>query len=284
MKNPYLALLALCMAPGLWTRAHAEEPLRPVLSAYSVEAGTAHLADTYLTPLRYSGLHTGFFYERMQAMKAAPDRWVMQLDGRLDVDRTENNPARNATMWNFELDLRWCAMRRWAMPVKGLTLAVGPGVNLRGGALYLSRNSNNPASAKGALTFDARGMASYSMRIGRLPVTFRYEAQLPVIGAFFAPDYGQLYYEIWLGERSGLCHAAWCGSYFALDNLLTADLRFGGTTLRLGYHNHIVSTKAEDIVSRRVTHSFTIGIATEWLSLSSRCRHNPDARIVSPLY
>ncbi len=113
-------------------------------------------------------------------------------------------------------------------------------------------------------------------------MVFRYEVSLPVTGAFFAPDYGQLYYEIWLGERSGLCRAAWWGNYFDMDNLLTADLRLGGTTLRLGYRNHIISTKASDIVSRRITHAFVIGIATEWLSLSPRYRQ--DVPIVSPLY
>ncbi len=283
MKRIHTVIAALCAAVAMHGQDSMPEPLRPVLSAYSVEAGSAHLADTYLTPLRYTGWHTALRYERMQARTISPERWIMQLDCALNVDRTLTSPARNSTMWNFELDMRWCAMRRHTLG-SGLTFAAGPGINLRGGALYLSRNSNTPASAKGALTLDARGMASCPVRIGRLPVVLRYEVALPVVGAFFAPDYGQLYYEIWLGERSGLCHMAHWGAYFAMDNLLTADLRLGGTTLRVGYRNHILSTKAEDIVSRRVTHAFTVGIATEWLSLSPRKRSTPDARIISALY
>ena len=283
--------MALCLVSAMAAQARGVDgtgdsvpqpkPLRPVLSAYMAEVGSAHLADTYLTPLRYSGMHYGLAYERMQAMKASPENWIMQLDVRVDVDRVLNNPTRNAVMWNANVDLRWAAMRRWQVG-GGLTLGIGPGIGLRGGALYLSRNGNNPASAKGAVTFDARGIASYPVTIGRLPVVFRYEVSLPVTGAFFAPDYGQLYYEIWLGERSGLCRAAWWGNYFDMDNLLTADLRLGGTTLRLGYRNHIISTKASDIVSRRISHAFVIGIATEWLSLSPR--HRQDVPIVSPLY
>lgn len=261
-------------------------PQRPVLSSWSTEVGSAHTADTYLTPLHYRGWHTGLHYERMQAMKFDPDRWIMQLDIRLDLDRTLNVPARNTSMWSADLSGRWTMMRRKDFFIGGkkVTAAVGPGVTLRGGVLYLSHNGNNPASAKGTFTADLRAMAAYSLRLGRLPVTLRYEGALPVTGAFFAPDYGQLYYEIWLGERKGLCHGAWWGNYFSLDNLVTAALRFGGTTLRLGYHNFILSTKASHIVSRRITHAFTIGITTEWLSLNSRRRPSPYARKISALY
>lgn len=286
-------LLSVCTATAQTTTNTAASdtavadtrPLRPVLSAYTAEFGTAHLADTYLTPLRYSGWHSALHYQRMQAMAFSPDRWVMQLDGRLDVDHADN-PARNATMWNAELKFSWTMMRRWqplpALPA--LTVGIGPGIGLRAGVFYLARNSNNPASAKGAVTADARGYAAYSLRLGRLPVTLRYEGALPVTGAFFTPDYGQLYYEIWLGERSHLVRPAWWGNYFALDNRVTADLRFGGTTLRVGYSNSILSTKARSIVSRRITHALTIGIATKWLSLSSRQATIPDARIISALY
>lgn len=31
------------------------KPLRPVTAAYTLEAGSSHLSDTYLTPLKYSG-------------------------------------------------------------------------------------------------------------------------------------------------------------------------------------------------------------------------------------
>ena len=264
----------------------AVETLRPVLSAYGAEAGSAHLADTYLTPLHYNGWHTALTYERMQAMGFAPETWVMQLNARISFDDTENR-ARNATMYNLEVEGAWAMMRRWRNPwnvSNDLTLAIGPGTSLRGGCLYLSRNGNNPASATGAWTVNAPAMAAYNLRLGRLPVTLRYEAMLPVTGVFFAPEYGQLYYEIWLGERHGLCRPAWFGNYFRLVNHLTADLRLGGTTLRLGYHNDIISTKAHDIVSRRITHAFSLAVVTEWISLSSRRRSASDARIISALY
>lgn len=266
--------------------ASAQTPLRPVLSAYSVEAGSAHLADTYLAPIHYSGWNTAFSYERMQAMKFNPRDWVMQLDASVNLDHTENG-VRNSTMWNLDFRVGWGMMRRW-QPFAGLpalTLAIGQETSLRAGALYLSSNGNNPVAAKGAWTVGALGMASYSLKIGRLPVTFRYEGRMPVTGAFFSPEYGELYFEIWMGNRSNLVHPAWFGNYFALNNFVSADLRLGGTTLRLGYRNDILSTKVSGIVSRAVTHAFTFGIVTEWLSLNSRRKApDADAQTISALY
>lgn len=257
---------------------------RPVLSAYSVEVGTSHIADTYLTPLHYNGTNYAVSYERMQAMKFNPENWVMQLDTRVMFDNDEN-PTHNATMLNLEVEAAWAMMRRWKNPfgsVPHLTVGIGPGTSLRGGVLYLSRNGNNPASAKGAWTLNASAFATYNMRISKVPITLRYDVMLPVTGAFFAPEYGQLYYEIWLGNRSGIVRPAWWGNYFRIDNMLTADLRLGGTALRIGYHNDIISTKAHNIVSQRISHAFTLAVVTEWISLSPRHNDN-NLNIISAL-
>lgn len=279
-------LLALSPALAAQTdslRAAVPKPLRPVTSAYTIEAGSAHLCDTYLTPLRYKGVHLGFSYERLQAMRFNPEKWIMQLDLSLGLDKTDN-PARNATMWNLELRARWGMMARFTTPLRGLRLAAGGSTGIEGGALYLDRNGNNPVSAKAAWTVNLTGMALYNMRLGRLPVTLRYQATLPCAGIFFSPDYGELYYEIYLGDTSGLAHGAWWGNRFVLDNLLTADLRLGATSLRLGYSGRIMSSKVNHIVTRRFTHAFTIGIAGEWLSLSPRRGVAPEARIISAYY
>ena len=174
-------------------------------------------------------------------------------------------------------------MWRAAMPY-GFTLAAGGQAQADIGVLYLPRNANNPASAKASITLGATGMAVWNGKLGRLPVTFRYMPRLPLVGAFFSPDYDELYYEIWLGNHSGLAHCAWPGNYFRLDNLLTADLHFGATTLRVGYRFEYFTSKAGDIVSRTANHSFVIGIATELISLRAGASHTPDARIISALY
>ncbi len=272
------ALAILACGASMHAQDTTLRPLRPVYSAYMLQGGTGHLSDTYLTPLHYDGWHAGFEYERTQAMRFKPDRWIMQLVIGLDGDVTQN-PARNGKMYNLAISGSWRMMHRWRLPY-GITAGLGPGVSLNAGALYSPRNGNNPASAKAAFTVDAVGYAAYSRSVWRVPVTFRYQATLPVTGVFFAPEYAQLYYQIYLGDRDHLVHGAWWGNYFSLDNLVSADLHFGATTLRIGYRGQIFSSKANNIVSNNFSHSFVLGICTEWLSLRPG-RKLPDARIIS---
>lgn len=258
-------------------------PLRPVMSAYMFEAGSANLADTYLTPLKYDGWCAAFRYERMQAMKFDPDRWVMRLTAGVEVDRTEN-PARNATMWMGSVNASWGMMRRWRLPLPGVTLAAGASTGIDLGCLYNDRNGNNPASAKASWTVNLTGMAAWNVNLKGLPITLRYQPTIPLAGVFFSPDYGELYYEIYLGDHSGLAHFAWWKVYFAMENLLTADLRFGGTSLRVGYRNYILSTEVNHITTRVITHAFVLGLSGEWLSLNPRKELSRSARIISALY
>ena len=207
----------------------------------------------------------------------------MRLDGRLSFDRT-TNPAGNASMWGLDLDLGWAMTYRLRLP-HSLTLLAGGATGIKGGASYSARNSNNPVAAKAAWTIDATASLIYNTRIGRVPLCLRYQAELPLTGIFFCPEYGELYYEIYLGNRRGLVHGAWPGNYFRLDNLLTADFRFGGTILRVGYRCDVFSSKTNNIVTRDITHTAVLGLVSEWISLGSRSRTAlADAKIISALY
>ncbi len=285
LKSLLLLAVASITITGNTATAEDKVPvIRPVTSAYTIEAGSIHLADTYLTPLRYSGWSTALSYERMQAMRFDPERWVMRLTASFSLEKT-NNPAKNASVWGIEADASWAMLRRFRLSaIPSLTLAAGGSAELTVGALYSTRNGNNPVSAKASATIGLTGYAAYNLTLGRLPITLRYQPTLPVTGAFFSPDYGELYYEIYLGNHSGLAHAAWWGNYFRLDNLVTADLHFGGTSLRIGYHGNILSTKVNDIVTRNISHRAVIGISGEWMSINRRHPLSKEARMISALY
>lgn len=270
------ALIATCCARA---QSDSVAPLRPVTSAYMLEIGSASLADSYLSPITYRGWSAAFAYERMQAMKFDPERWVMQLNTRVELDRGRNH-ADNATQWRAEADFSWGMMRRWRV-TDALTVAAGGSTGIDLGCIYNQRNSNNPASAKLAWTVNATAYAAYNMTIGRLPVTLRYQPTLPLAGIFFSPEYDELYYEIYLGNHDGLVHFAWPGNRFAMTNLVTADLHFGGTSLRVGYRGYAFSSKANNLVTNIYTHAFVIGISGEWISLSRRHSLSSDARIIS---
>lgn len=262
-----LFLLALPLISVAQQNADSVSTLRPVWASYSLTAGSSHITDTYLSPIPYSGWNTGFRYTRLQAPGFAPRQWVMQLDLSLSASGTKNQ-ARNARLWQGEISASWVMLRRWQLPY-GLSVGVGPQIRLDAGCLYLRRNGNNPASAKAAITLAATAYAAWSGNIGRMPITLRYQPSLPTIGAFFSPQYGELYYEIYLGNHSHLAHAAWWGSYFCLDQDITADIHLGrSTSLHLGYRSGILSTKANNLVTRIITHTASIGVSGEWISFS----------------
>lgn len=278
-------ILAACVAVCLFPAAQEHdnpEILRPVHAAYTINAGSAHRADTYLSPIKYNGWSVGFGYERMQAMKFNPENWVMRLSFGIDVDRTTNIVG-NAAMWYAGLDISWGMMRRWRLP-EGFSVGVGPSISLNGGCLYLDRNGNNPASAKAALTFNASGYAAWNGTLLGVPLTLRYQAMLPVTGVFFSPDYGELYYEIYLGNHSGLAHCAWWGNYFRYRQTLTADIHFGNTSLRVGYENNIFTSEVNHIVTRDISHRAILGISGEWISVSPRKELSAEARMISATY
>lgn len=285
LKSAAAGVLILFSTAGTQAQgSDSTEIIRPVASAYTLRAGSTRINDTYLTPLDYKGWSTAFDYERYQATKFSPEKWIRTLGVTAGFGLSQN-PARNATIYEVGLRADWAMMRRWKIsPVPGLTLAAGGEIEADLGALYLSRNGNNPVAAKAALTAGVTGMAVYNFRIKSLPVTLRYRTSMPLLGTFFSQEYGELYYEIYLGDRSGLACFANPATYFRFCNYISADLRFGSTWLRIGYRNDLTSTRVHNLTTNISSHSFVIGISGEWISVNSRKGLSGDARVISALY
>lgn len=291
MKRIYSLVfsLILCMGCNIAGAQNCCDSLKPevalpVISSYMVDFGGASVLDTYLSPIRYKGLNLRIGYERLQAMKFNPEKWINQLEAGIDYSPAEN-PAKNHTIHTLMVDLKWGMMYRWRMrQVDGLQLFGGGSTQLRGGALYAPANSNNVVSVKINWSIDLTGMAVYNKRIGRLPVTFRYQATLPLLGVFYSPEYGESYYEIYVGNRSGLVHLGWVGNRFALANLFTADMHFGGATVRIGYRNVTETSWVNNLNTQIFRNSFVLGLCGEWLSIRPGSKLSEKARIISAMY
>lgn len=279
-----LAIATSLLMPGI-SSAQTDSTatvMRPVYAAYTVNAGTSHRADTYLSPVKYEGWAIGFGYQRRQAMKFNPTDWLINLQLDLDIGRTKN-PTGNAIMWYAGIDVSWGMLHRWKL-TESFSVGAGPSIAVNGGCLYLDRNGNNPASAKAAITLNASVYGAWNGSILNLPVTIRYQAFSPLTGIFFAPDYGELYYEIYLGNHSGLARCGWWGNYFRYDHQLTADLHLGATWLRIGYRGNIFSTKASHIVTRDISHCAVIGLSGEWISVDSGRKLSSETRMITATY
>lgn len=259
------------------------ETIRPVTSSYTFSTGSASIADTYLSPLIYHGWNLGLAYSRMQAMAFNPDNWVMRLRISGEASRATNFVG-NGKMWRGDINASWAMMRRWRQLPAGITAGIGGYTSLSGGAIYNPRNGNNPAAAKAAFNIGLSAYATRIFNIGHRRILARIECDTPLLGAFFSQQYGELYYEIWLGDRSGLVHCAWPGNFRSFNGTLSADIELGSTWLRLGYRSYIHSTHVCDITTRVITNSFIIGISSEWLSLKHAKALKPQTRVISAIY
>lgn len=260
------------------------KPVRPVMSSFMVDVGGASVLDTYLSPVRYEGVNMRLGYERMKAMKFNPEKWVKQLEVGVDYVPSEN-PAQTRIIHTLMLDAKWGMMHRWRdVAVSRLQLFAGGSTQLHGGALYAPANSNNVVSVKLGWDLAFSGMAVYNCKIGRMPVTFRYQATLPLVGVLYSLDYGENYYEMYVGNYAGLVHFGWPGNHFSMTNLVTADMHFGNTTLRVGYRGVTETSWVNNLNTQIFRHSFVLGIGGEWIGIKSGTDLSEKARIISAIY
>ena len=264
------AIIIMLFIAAAFYMTGAEKPERPVTVSYMAGAGTAHITDAYLSPFPTSGWGTALMYERSQALRSRPELWSGLLVASLDLSRGHTSGTLNGTMWGASLDLQLAALRRFELPFSALRLAAGPQIELLAGANYRPANGNNPVGAQIALTAGIAARAAMTIKLGSLPVDFSFRPSVQLTGMFLAPQYGQLYYEIYEGDSKGIARFAWPGNRLAYSHLLAADLRFGATALRLGYSLRMLTQEASHLAVNTATHLFVLGITTNFSTINLR--------------
>lgn len=274
-----LMVCLICFVAGVFAAedGHAEEKGRPVIGSYRLELGRRIDYSSYLSPFSYRGTDfavSGFW---TKAMPFNPKHMAMNFEGRANFGNLLN-PARSAREIDFHMQIQWGMM--WeTRPAENWLVGVGGNVGLYGGLMYLPRNGNNPVSAQFATGIGAAGYASYLFHIKELPVLVSDRLNLPLMSGFFCQDYGESYYEIFLGNRKGLAHFGWPGNRAGVDNLLCVSLDFGRTAMEVGYRFSMQNERANNLTTRIFNHAFVIGVIPGGLGIKSK-RND----IITPLY
>ncbi|MCM1320278.1 MAG: DUF3316 domain-containing protein [Muribaculaceae bacterium] len=263
MRHIRILLYAILLI-SLSGRAQEADPI-VLETTYTVEVGAERAFNTYLSPLLQTGWTVGLAGEWSRPMGHS-DIWGQQIGARARLG-VMTNPAGNAYMDDVQADLSWCAIQGFK-PMRGLTLGVGAGALLQGGVLYVPRNSNNPVAARAYVGATLEGRAVYSFKLFGTPLRLIEAVSLPSLGVFFSPHFGQSYYEIYLGETHGLARCGWWGNRFAINNHVALEIPVCSTRLRLGYRFEVANSIASGIDSRVTTHTFTLGISTDWINVT----------------
>ena len=255
-----LTLILLCCSLSVAAQADTvPESALPAQSMLMLDAGYASIHDSYLTPITYDGIDLGLSLEASRW--ASRYRWLWQLSVGADYNYVENN-AKNNSLQKVMGDISFNMQHAWMGVLHPrLGFSAGPMAQLRAGIVYDAVNSNNPVTVRAHANLGATGMAWFNTHLGRLPITLRYQAQLPVMGVFFAPEYDESYYEIYLGNHKNLAHLGWWGNRFDMTNYLGADLHVRKVTLRIGYRNRLEHWSVNNLNVHDFTHALVFGIS-----------------------
>ncbi len=243
--------------------------------------GSVRQQDTYLSPLNYKGPQVQVLYETLCPTRLAEGKWTMQSIWQGNISYTES-PAGNANNLGGDINYSFAMHYNWLLgaPQSGLRLQVGPQLYANAGALYNTRNGNNPAQA----ILNAGGAVSmaaiYRFHIRRQHFLMRNQLDVPLIGMKFSPNYGQSYYEIFSEGNSdhNLC-ATTPFNAPCLRNLLTIDIPFKRSTLRAGYLIDIRQSHLHELKYHNYTHAFMLGWVRH-ISYKKSQRQTPEGFIM----
>lgn len=238
---------------------------RPTIHSTLLGIGGVHQLDTYLSPLEYSGPQLHFLHETMRRTYHADGRISVQTLWHVNFAYTKNAPEKGR---NLSGDICFDAAWHYKLLETGseqsasnFRLLLGPQIGFSAGALYNTRNGNNPVQALASIRLSASAAAIYSFRLWRQPFTARYQLDVPLIGAKFSPNYGQSYYEIFsLGNYDHNVCATHLFNAFSTRHQLTLDIPLKIVSLRVGYLCDLRQSHVNEIKYHSYSHAFVFGI------------------------
>ncbi len=229
----------------------------PIARTVLFGIGRTNQLDSYLSPMEYTGLQVSFLTKR-ERMTHLANRHISFQSTMQGAFTTTDNPAETADFLGGRLayDAGW---HYHFYPLKKLDLKAGALVGADLGFLYNSRNGNNPAQGHFSADISLSAGAGYSFNIRRLQMQAAYQADMPMIGIMFCPEFGESYYEI---SQQGVGHDilfAHPGNALSLRQLLTLDFCLRRITLRVGYLCDIRQRNARSLKYHDISHSFMFG-------------------------
>lgn len=237
-------------------------------NAFMFGIGSANMYDTYLSPLKYTGMSFRLFSEKMRRTTWFDYNFYKQQI--IEIEFAEgDNLAKNASEYWLMLDYRLGGHYQ-LYKKDAFNLKLGGIWDINAGVLYNQRNGNNPASARLYSNINLSVLMSY--KFSKLAV--RWQLDTPLAGILFSPRYGESYYEISLGNSVGLVNFASLNNQRSLRNYLTVDIPLNTYTIRIGYLGTYYQTKVHELQTHHYTHNIVIGFPIEGIKTKRKIATN----------
>lgn len=241
---------------------------RPVTGLLTLSAGWESQKIDYLSPMRFRGTALTLSGVWTKVMPWNPPHMRLIMDASTNVASCLNASGTAVTTAG-EASLGAGMLWYNTLPCR-MQWGVGGGIDLTAGAEMLSRNSNNPVNARAISALRIEGYAAWPFRLWGADLLLSDRCRMPLLGAFFNPQYGESYYEIYLGNHQGLAHFAWPGNMTGVTNDLGLSLDLGRTALYLGYRYHLSTTYANHLYTEISRQSIVIGIIPHGLGMKKK--------------
>lgn len=263
MKHSFLTIL-LC-ATSLCTQ--AQDTLRTgkiITNAQMVGIGTVNQLDTYLSPEEYKGLELRYLSHTIRENGTKFSReLVHQSHLAYTKNRADNNQEIGGA-YNFQYNVLY-ELGKWDTSQGSLKVKAGGGIDANLGFLYNLRNGNNPAQGYANLNLTPTIAANYEFHLWNRPFQITYEAQVPLVGVMFSPQFGQSYYELFAkGNYDHNIVLTTIGCAPSMRQMLTFDCTLHHTTLRFGYLGDYQQAKINGLKYHTWSNLFMIGIVRKF--------------------
>ena len=227
--------------------------VNPVNQSTLLGVGKVFLNDSYLSPLRYSGINISLLHDRIEGTSCFDGRLLLQQQSLIQVAFTKN-PTASASEYYGNLDYRIAGFYP-LFAGSNLKFFAGGGGSASLGGIYNVRNSNNPGSLKISANLNVSAMAIYKWKF----LTLRWQLSSPFAGLFFSPEYGHSYYEIFtLGNDKGTVHFGSFHNQQALRNYFSVDIPVHRVTIRAAYLGDYYNAHVNELSTRIISHQFMI--------------------------
>ncbi len=233
------------------------EGRKVITNSQMVGVGAVDILDTYLSPEVYDGWEVRYLSHTLRRRQGRKWSRMLLHQGRF---ASVKNRAGNGNEIAGDYTFSYGAHYNWDLLGGRLNIMAGGQADVNVGFLYNTRNSNNPAQARASLNMSPSAAAMYRMKLGRTPVSVRYEVSVPVLGLMFSPNYGQSYYEIF--NKGNYDHNVVPTTFVSapsLRQMLAVDVTLRRTTLRMGWLGDYRQSDVNGLKYHSYTNMLVIG-------------------------
>lgn len=254
--------LMLCWSMSMAAQTGATPLDKITTNAKMIGWGYVDMLDTYLSPERYKGWQVNYLSHTMHERE---DRRISTLSVHQGSFAHADNRAGTANEMQAMYHFAYAWHYNWHLLNRRLNVKAGGMLNTHLGMLYNTRNSNNPMQAKVGLNVALSVMASYRFSIKNKPLTVRYEADAPLLGMMFSPNYGQSYYEIFSeGNYDHNVVVTHPVNALSLRQMLTLDFSLYKTTFRIGYLGDYQQAHVNHLRYHTYSHVLVLGLVKKF--------------------